>query len=177
MDASKDLLTQRFLRVTAVAVGCLAYWRLLFWAPTRDLGPLNAWLFLATDPYPQVIFLIAAALVYRRRESLQSAMRFQGSPARAALPLLAGSALFAWGHYVDAMDLLLVSFVLVSIGVGLLWFGVRFARALAIPWVVLVFAFPAPAVVTNQAFYTLRLATAEGLQNEDRRSPRFGVPS
>jgi EpsI family protein len=31
---------------------------------------------------------------------------------------------------------------------------------LVIPWVVLAFAFPAPAVVTNQAFYALRLSTA-----------------
>jgi EpsI family protein len=58
------------------------------------------------------------------------------------------------------MDLVLVSFMLVSIGAGLLWYGVRFARALAIPWVVLAFAFPAPGVVTNQVFYVLRLLTA-----------------
>jgi EpsI family protein len=87
-------------------------------------------------------------------------MRSRGSPALAALPLLAGSLLFAWGHYVDALDLVLVSFLLVSIGVALLWFGVRFARALAIPCVILAFAFPAPAVMTNQAFYVLRLSTA-----------------
>jgi EpsI family protein len=87
-------------------------------------------------------------------------MRSRGSPALAALPLLAGSLLFAWGHYVDALDLVLVSFMLISIGVTLLWFGVRFARALAIPWVILAFAFPAPAVLTNQAFYVLRLSTA-----------------
>ena len=160
MGASEGFLTQRFLRVAAVAVGSLAFWRLLFWVPSRDLSALNAWLFLTTDPYPQTIFLIAAALVYRRRESFRTAMRFPGSPALAALPLLAGSSLFAWGHYVDAMDLVLVSFMLVSIGAGLLWFGVRFARALAIPWVVLAFAFPAPGVVTNQAYYALRLSTA-----------------
>ena len=87
-------------------------------------------------------------------------MRFRGSPALAALPLLAGSSLLVWGHYVDAMDLVMVSFMLVSVGVGLLWFGVRFVRALAIPWAILAFAFPAPAVVTNQAFYVLRLWTA-----------------
>ena len=58
------------------------------------------------------------------------------------------------------MDLLLVSFMLVSIGAGLLWFGARFARALAIPWVVLAFAFSVPGVATNQAFYLLQLWTA-----------------
>lgn len=160
MGASEDFLTQRFFRVTAVAVGFLAFWRLLIWVPKRELSPLNSWLFLTTDPFPQLIFMIAAALVYRRRESFRSAMRFRGSPGLAALPLLAGSSLFVWAHYVDAMDLVLVSFMLVSIGAGLLWFGVRFARELAIPWIVLAFAFPAPGVVTNQAFYVLRLSTA-----------------
>ena len=160
MDVSVNFRAHRFLQVTAIAVGSLAYWRLLFWSPPQELKPLDAWFFLPTDPFPQAIFLLAAALVYRRREFLRSAMRFRGSPALAAVPLLAGSSLLVWGHYVDAMDLVLLSFMFVSIGVGLLWFGVRFARALAIPWVVLAFAFPAPAVVANQAFYVLRLWTA-----------------
>jgi len=166
MDASEDLRVQRFLRVTAVAIGSLAYWRLLIWVPSFQLGPLNAWLYLTTDPFPQAIFLIAAALVYRRKAFLRSAMRSRGSPALAALPLLAGSLLFAWGHYVDALDLVLVSFLLVSIGVALLWFGVRFARVLAIPWVILAFAFPAPAVLTNQAFYVFAFPAPAVLTNQ-----------
>ncbi len=160
MDASGDLRTQRILRVTAVAIGCLAYWRLLFWGAAWTPFHLTTWFFFPTDPFPQVIFLVTAALVYRRRNYLRSAMRYRGSLALAALPLLAGVLLFAWGHYVNEMGLVLVSFMLVSLGIGLLWFGARFARALAIPWVVLAFAFPSPAVLTNQAFYALRLWTA-----------------
>jgi exosortase len=160
MDASEDLRAVRFLRIAAIAIGSLAYWGLIFWDPTWDLKPIDAWLFLPTDPLPQAIFLVAAALVYRRRNFLRKAMRFEGSPALAVPPLLVGSGLFVWGYYVDAMELVLVSFMLVSIGVGLLWFGVRFARELAIPWIVLSFAFQVPAVATNQAFYTLRLWTA-----------------
>jgi exosortase len=173
MDASADLRAVRFLRVAAVALGFLAYWRLIFWNPTWDLKPFDAWLFLPTDPLPQMIFLVAAALVYRRRQSLRRAMRFRGSPFLAVLPLLLGSSLFVWGSYVDAIDLVLVSFMLVSIGGGLLWFGVRFARELAIPWVVLAFAFPAPAVVTNQAFYALRLWSAA---HATALLQLFGVP-
>jgi len=160
MDASEDLRAQRFLRITAVVVGCLAYWRLLLWGPSWHPGLLTTWFFFPDDPFPQLIFLVTAALVYRRREFLRSAMRSRGSPALAALPLLAGSLLFVWGHYVSALDLVLVSFLLVSIGVALLWFGVRFARALAIPCVVLAFAFPVPGVVTNQVIYVVRLWTA-----------------
>ena len=120
MDASEDLRAVRFLRIAAIAIGSLAYWGLISWDPTWDLKPLDAWLFLPTDPLPQAIFLVAAALVYRRRDFLRRAMRFQGSPALAVLPLLVGSALFVWAYYVDAMDLVLVSFMLVSIGGGLL---------------------------------------------------------
>jgi EpsI family protein len=71
--------------------------------------------------------------------------------------LLGGFSLFVWGHYVDAGDLILVSFVLVSLGASLLQFGVRFARELALPLVVLLFAIPLPAVLTNQAFFFLQL--------------------
>ncbi len=160
MNATDDLRAVRRLRIAATAIGALAYWGLIVWNPTWDLKPLDAWLFLPTDPLPQAIFAVAAALVYRRRDFLRRAMRSRGSPALAVPALLVGLALFVWGYYVDAMDLVLISFMLVSIGAGLLWFGMRFARELAIPWVVLAFAFPAPAVLTNQAFYALRLWTA-----------------
>lgn len=160
MDASEDLRAQRFLRIAAIVVGCLAYWRLLFWGPSWHPGLLTTWFFFPDDPFPQLIFLVTAALVYRRREFLRSAMRSRGSPALAALPLLAGASLFVWGHYVSALDLVLVSFLLLAIGVSLLWFGVGLVRALAIPCVVLAFAFPVPGVVTNQVIYVIRLWTA-----------------
>jgi EpsI family protein len=88
-------------------------------------------------------------------------MERAGSPALALLSLSLGSALFVWGHYVDATDLLLASFVLVSMGVALLWFGIGFAAAWSIPCVILAFAFPIPAALTNQIFYSLRLWTAD----------------
>jgi len=160
LEASGDRRRRRILRIAAIAAGALAYWRLVAWDPSPDLKPLDAWLFLPTDPFPQAIFLVTAAVVYRRRHFLQRAMGSPGTAIFAALPLLAGSALFVWGQYVDAMDLVLISFLLVSIGAGWLWFGARFARALAVPWLVLAFAYPFPAVVTNQAFYVLRLSTA-----------------
>jgi exosortase len=160
MDSSKDLRADRFLRIAICMVVALAFWPLILWDPTWELRPLDAWLFLPTDPLPQIIFLLAAALVFRRRESFRCAMRSQGSLVAAALPLLVGLSLFVWGLYVDAMDLVLVSFMSVSVGIGSLWYGGPFVRAMVFPLVVLAFAFPAPAVVTNQAFYALRLWTA-----------------
>jgi EpsI family protein len=106
-------------------------------------------------------FALAALLVCRNRGSFRRAMEGTGSPALAFLPLSLGSALFVWGHYVAATDLLLVSFVLVSMGVVLLWFGTGFAVAWSIPCVILAFAFPIPAALTNEIFYSLRLWTAD----------------
>lgn len=156
------LRTHRILAIASVVVGVLAYRSLASWNPDPH-GQVNFedWLFSSVDAIPQIYYALAAALVYRNRKSFRSAMEGVGSPALALLPLAVGSVLFAWGHYVAATDLLLVSFVLVSMGVALLWFGAGFAATWAIPCVILLFAFPIPAALTNQVFYSLRLWTAD----------------
>jgi EpsI family protein len=156
------LQAHRVLAIASVVAGMLAYRSLAYWNPDPH-GQVNFadWLFSSVDPIPQIFFALAAALVYRNRKSFRSAMEGTGSPALAFLPLSLGSALFAWGHYVAAPDLLLASFVLVSMGVVLLWFGTGFAAAWSIPCVALAFAFPIPAALTNQVFYSLRLWTAD----------------
>jgi hypothetical protein len=155
-----NLRTNRAVLVMSAVAGALAYWRLLLWNPAIHIPVVEALMFTKGDPYPQAIFLIAAILVYRRRASVREAMQANGSLALAAPLLLAGSLFFIWGHYVDAMDLLLVSFLLVAIGASLLWCRTRFVRAMAIPWIVLAFALSAPATLANQAYYALRLWTA-----------------
>lgn len=152
---------RRSLGVASIAVAALAYRELLFWNPGSALLPaFQAWLFLPADTSPQLIMALVAALLYRRRGRLRAAAQAQGSPALAILPLLGGFSLFLWGHYVGASDLILVSFVFVSLGASLLRFGTRFARELALPLVVLLFAIPLPAVLTNQAFFFLQLSIA-----------------
>ena len=156
------LQAHRVLVIASVALGMLAYRSLAVWNPDpHGTVGFEDWLFSPVDAMPQIYIALAAALVYRNRKSFRSAMAGTGLPVLALLPLLVGSALFVWGHYVDATDLLLVSFVLVSMGVALLWFGTGFAAAWAAPCVILAFAFPIPAVLTNQIFYSLRLWTAE----------------
>jgi EpsI family protein len=156
------LQAHRILAIASVVAGILAYRSLASWNPDPygQVG-IEDWLFSSVDAIPQIYYALAAALVYRNRKSFRSAMEGAGSPALALLPLAVGSALFAWGHYVAATDLLLVSFVLVSMGVALLWFGTGFAAAWVIPCVILAFAFPIPAALTNQVFYSLRLWTAD----------------
>jgi EpsI family protein len=165
LDFSDPLMTPRAYRVLAfasVVVGMLAYRSLAFWNPDpHGQVRIEDWLFSSVETIPQIYFALAAALVYRNRKSFRSAMEGAGAPALALLPLSVGSALFVWGHYVAATDLFLASFVLVSMGVALLWFGTGFAAAWVIPCVILMFAFPIPAVLTNQVFYSLRLWTAD----------------
>ena len=156
------LQAHRVLAIVTVVAGILAYRSLAFWDPDPlRHASVEDWLFSSIDAIPQVFFALAAALVIRRRKSFRSAMEGVGSPALALLPLSVGSALFVWGQYVAATDLLLASFVLVSMGVALLWFGSGFAVAWSIPCVILAFAFPIPAALTNQVFYSLRLWTAD----------------
>jgi EpsI family protein len=153
--------SQRLLLVASTVIGGLAFWRLLIWVPTKVLmASYNSWFFVPIDAYPQMIFAMAAAMVFHRRGQLREAMQDRGSPALAALPLLIGVALFLWGHYVSTMSVVLLSFIFVSLGASLLWFGVRFAKTLLLPLAVLAFAFPIPATLTNQAFAGLRVATA-----------------
>ncbi len=155
------LQAHRALAVASVVAGVLAYRSLAFWNPDPQADvSVEDWLF-SSDAIPQIYFAIAVALVFRLRKTFRSAMEGNGSPALALLTLSLGSALFVWGHYVAATDLLLASFVLVSMGVALLWFGTGFAAVWTIPCVILAFAFPTPAALTNQVFYSLRLWTAD----------------
>ena len=154
--------THRILTIAGVVAGLLTYRSLAFWNPDPSGEVrLQDWLFSSVDTIPQVYFAIAAALVFRNRNRFRSAIAEKGSPALAFVPLLVGSALFVWGHWTAATDLLLVSFLVVSMGVALLWFGTRFAAEWSIPCVILAFAFPIPAALTNQVFYFLRLWTVD----------------
>jgi len=156
------LQAHRFLAIASLVAGALAYRSLAFWTPDPHAKlSLQDWLFSPVDALPQMYFALAAMLVYRHRSSFCSAMSGVGSPIFALLALAIGSALFVWGHYVDATDLLLVSFVCVSMGAALIWFGTALARAWSIPCFALAFAYPIPAVLTNQVFYRLRLWTAD----------------
>jgi len=161
-DPLMTLHAHRILALASVVAGLLAYRSLAFWDPDPN-GQVRFqdWLFSPVDAIPQLYFALAAAFVYRRRNSFRRAMEASGAPARALAPLLVGSVLFVWGHYTAATDLLLISFVLVTLGTALLWFGTGFALEWSIPCVILAFAFPIPAALTNQVFYFLRIWTAE----------------
>jgi EpsI family protein len=162
-----------FLIASGLLAAC-AYRSLLFWEPGSDhVGAVEAWFFLPTNTSPKVIFALAAALAYRRREAIRQALSGRASPTAAMPSLLAGFALYLWGIYTDATDLLLASFVLVAFGACLLRAGGRLARALSFPLLVLLFAIPLPAILTNQLFYALQLWAA---RDAATLLPLLGVP-
>jgi EpsI family protein len=149
--------------VVALAVlAGLAYRYLLFWDPSSPGLPDVRWFFFGRhDTAPQIVFAIAAFLLYQRRRRLAQALGRKGAPLR-ALPLLGtGFALFLWAHYVDAPDLLLLSFLSFCLGSALLLFGARFAREMALPVLFLAFAIPIPGVLANQIVFPLQLWNAE----------------
>jgi exosortase len=148
--------------IALVVLAGLAYRYLLFWDPSRPGLPDVGWFYFGmSDTAPQIVFAIAAFLLYRRRRRLAQALGRGGAPLP-ALPLLGtGLALFLWAHYVDAPDLLLVSFIPFCLGSALLLFGARVAREMALPILFLAFAIPIPGVLANQIVFPLQLWHAE----------------
>ena len=140
----------------------LAYRSLLLWDPSEPGLPDPEWFFFSvSDTAPQVVFAIAALLLYRRRRRILGAVASAGSPL-AALPLLGtGLALYLWAHYVDATDLLLVSFLGFCLGSAALLSGTRLAGEMAFPILFLAFAIPIPGVLTNHIVFPLQLWNAE----------------
>lgn len=153
--------SRRILTIASLLLAGVAFRSLLFWDPGREVDPTDeSWFFRPSETSPRIIFALAAALVWRRWPTLCDAARQPGSPGAALPALLTGVALYLWGHHSGAPDLILASFVALALGVSLLHSGVRLARALVLPLVVLLFAIPIPAVMTNEFFYTLQLWTA-----------------
>jgi exosortase len=142
----------------AVGLAALAYRGLLFWDPgARGLPNVEWFFFGASDTSPQIVFVLAAGLLFQRRKRLAEALQDEGS-LRLGLPLLlAGSLLFLWGHYVGAPDLLLASVLPVTLGAALFVAGRHLAAALALPVLFLAFAIPMPAVLMNQIVFPLQL--------------------
>jgi len=153
--------SQRILTIASLLLVGLAYRSLLSWDPGREVNPIDeSWFFRPSETSPRVIFLLAAALLWRKWPALREAARHPGSPGAAVVLLLVSFALYLWGHHAAAPDLILASGVALALAASLLWAGARLARALLFPLLVLLFAIPIPAVLTNALFYTLQGWTA-----------------
>ena len=139
-----------------------AYRGLLGTSPTADLSrELEEWFFIPTDTSPVIVVLLAAWLVYRRRERLEG---FAGRPAAwgLAVPLLLASvAVFVWSLKTATSHLLAVSLLLGGLGLSGVQLGRQGMRALAFPALLLVFAVPLPAPILSEALFRFQIWTAE----------------
>lgn len=117
-------------------------------------------LFEPTATSPLLVFSGAAWLLARRLGRIRSRC---GGPASLwlAIPAIAaGSTLCLWSYHVAQPALLLPSLSLVSFGAAAWLGGVPLFKAVALPALFLLFAFPLPTPLVNQWIYSLQLATA-----------------
>jgi exosortase len=154
---------KQLLLIANFLLAALAYRALWFWHPGRAIASRSeGWFFLPSNTSPQIVFALAALLLVRRWPTTDAAEATAGA-ATAALPLaLAGSILFGWSCYTNAEDILVLSLALMAAAGILSAFGWRVSRETSLPLVVLLFAIPLPAVLTNEFFYILQHWTARG---------------
>jgi exosortase len=117
-------------------------------------------LFEAADNPPWLVTGIAAALLVSRRADLRRAVGAPGSMWHAATLLAPGLAFVAWGRLTAAGDLALVGAVAMALGAALALAGGRFARLVALPLGLLLFAVPFPGALVNQVVWPLQRWTA-----------------
>ena len=140
----------------------LAYRELLVW--DLDLGsPLDTvgWFYDLSDTSPQFVFILVSILLYIRRRDIVRAYRKDRSSWPAVLFLLPCMCLFLWGHYVNAIDIVYISFLLAGFGSIRFLSGKELTRLILIPVLILVLAIPLPAVLVNQIVFPFQLWTAE----------------
>jgi exosortase len=143
-----------------LALAAVAFHGLVLWDPrSHGFTALVGWFFETSESSPQLVFAIVAALLVRRRRELRE-VRGEAAPALAALCLVPAIGIHLWAHWVDALDLSVVSLGLVALGAGF-WLGGRpLARVLAPPLAILAFAIPLPGALHNFLVYPYQLTTA-----------------
>ncbi|MCA9512556.1 MAG: exosortase/archaeosortase family protein, partial [Myxococcales bacterium] len=145
-----------------LALAAFAYRALLVSSSQAGLSrELEEWFFIPTETSPLVVVLLAAWLVYRRRERLVAAMAEPAAwPAGIAL-LGAGLVAFAWAMRTATPHLLAVSLACVGVGAAAVHCGTKGARLVALPALLLVFAIPIPAPLLAEVVYRFQLWTAD----------------
>jgi len=106
---------------------------------------------------PQFCYVLVTGLFFIRRKDIATAYHEAGEPWSAMLFLLPGICLFLWGHFVGAMDIIHVSFILVGFGAARYLSGKKLTRAILPPALILVLATPLPAVLINQLIFPMQL--------------------
>ncbi len=154
----------RLAWAASLVVVALAFRSLIPYDPLPQARPgageLEDWFFRPTGQSAPLIFGLAACFLYTRYRAVAAAVDRPGKGWGSATLLLPGSALYGWAIYTGAADLLLIAFVLLSLGAGGMLGGPAGWRALFLPAAFLLLLVPIPAAVVNQIIYPLQLANA-----------------
>jgi exosortase len=157
-----------FAPLLLVASGLFAYHKLAEYDPGTQLRSYvdgtEGFFFTPSGSSPTLLLILAAWLLFRRRKNLYAAMRSPPGPGGTAIALcllLPAVLLGVWAPYVNGLGLLVPSLSLAILGGGLLLGGRAGLRAILLPALFLVLAFPHPPVLLNQFIFPLQLMTAE----------------
>jgi EpsI family protein len=149
------------LGATALCLAAFAYRTLFETTPGYDLEQDVEMLFFhSTASGPPVVLFVALWFIYRRWP------RVIALPRRTSWGLGLGLLLpcilvYSWATYTGARDLLIPALMLNLMGCGVLLWGTRVLRVLAMPIVFLVLAMRIPTALLNEILWKLQLWTAD----------------
>lgn len=143
-----------------LVLSLVAFRSLAGFDPGRPLTHEASPLFVPADTAPGFVYGLIAFILYMRHRQIARALR-EGRPSPLGLLLvLPAAAVFAWARHTGAGDIELLSLVPWTLGAALLLGGRELTRLLLLPVLLLLFAFPIPAVLTNQIVYAFQIGTA-----------------
>ena len=155
----------RLAWTASLIVAALAFRSLIPYEPFPHARPgpneLEDWFFRPTGQSAPLIFALAACFLYTRYRAIARSIERPGKGWGSATLLFPGSALYGWAIYTGAADLLLIAFVLLSLGAGGVLGGRAGWRGLFLPAAFLLLLVPIPATLVNQIIYPLQVANAD----------------
>ena len=156
---SGSRIGSRLRAAAALALVLYAYRLLLRLPEPALLGNFEAWLF---EPGEHVVLpvLIGSAWLLAQRSRGFFELPPQAAPLLAALCLASSSALYAWSLLSGSWPLLIPSLVTLGFGFAALWAGRSGCRALALPLLFLLLAFPIPEPLRHEVVWAQQEATA-----------------
>jgi exosortase len=152
---------EKWLLGLVVMLAVLTYHDLLTWRIDVFVGVSVTGLYYSLSGVaPQYHYLLAMGMIYIRRNDIANACKGRSTPWQALFFLVPGVALLVWGQYVDATDIVYISFLLVGLGSVRFLYGERLVRTILLPVLILFLAIPLPAVLINQIVFPFQLWTA-----------------
>ena len=144
----------------ALLFSAIAFRALVGFDPGRKVNAEAGPLFVPSDTAPGFVYGLVLFILYMRHRRIARAVR-SGDPSPwgmlFALPALP---LFLWARHTGALDLELLSLVLWLLGAALLSGGRQLLALLALPVLLLLFAYPMTPLIANQVVWAFQRGTA-----------------